>query len=41
MNARSEAAIRWYCEALVTGTFDEVIAADAEVDAATREEFNV
>jgi hypothetical protein len=35
---RSEAALRWYSEALLNGTTEEVIAADAEVDAATKEE---
>jgi hypothetical protein len=27
-----------YCEALLTGTTEDVLAADAEVDAATKEE---
>jgi hypothetical protein len=38
MSTRSEAALRWYCETLLTGTTEEVLAADAEVDAATKEE---
>jgi hypothetical protein len=38
MNTRCDAALRWYCEALLTGTTEEVLAADAEVDAATKEE---
>ena len=38
MNGRSEAALRWYGEALITGTTEEVLAADAEVDAAIKEE---
>ena len=41
MNTRTEAALRWYLEALAYGTMDDVIAADAEVDAAIREERNV
>ena len=37
MSTRSEAALRWYSEALLTGTTEEVLAADAEVDAAIKE----
>ena len=40
MTPRSEAALRWYSEALLTGTTEEVRAADAEVDAATKEELS-
>jgi hypothetical protein len=38
VTTRIEAALRWYSEALLTGTTEDVIAADAEVDAATKEE---
>ena len=38
MTPRTEAALRWYSEALLTGTTEEVRAADAEVDKAMREE---
>jgi hypothetical protein len=38
MNTRVEAALHWYGEALLTGTTEEVLAADAEVDTATKEE---
>jgi hypothetical protein len=38
MSPRTEAALRWYLDALVYGTMDDVIAADAEVDEAIREE---
>jgi len=40
MSERSAAALRWYGEALLHGTTEEVRAADAEVDAATKEELN-
>jgi hypothetical protein len=40
MTSRSEAALRWYGEALLNGTTEEVLAADAEVDAATKEELS-
>ena len=40
MNMRTEAALRWYLDALLTGTMDDVISADAEVDDAIREERN-
>ncbi len=40
MTARSDAALRMYGEALLTGTTEDVLAADAEVDAATKEEVN-
>jgi hypothetical protein len=38
VTARTEAALRWYGEALLTGTTEDVLSADAEVDAAIREE---
>jgi hypothetical protein len=38
VTSRIEAALRWYSEALLTGTTEEVLSADAEVDEATREE---
>jgi hypothetical protein len=38
MSERFEAALRVYGEALLTGTTAEVIAADAEIDAAIKEE---
>jgi len=41
VSPRTEAALRWYLDALLTGTMDDVIAADAEMDAAIREERNV
>lgn len=37
---RAEAALRMYGEALLTGTTEDVLAADAEVDAATKEEMS-
>jgi hypothetical protein len=40
MSARCDAALRWYCTALIEGTTEDVLAADAEVDAATKEELN-
>jgi hypothetical protein len=40
VSTRSEAALRWYAEALLAGTTEEVLSADAEVDAATKEEIN-
>jgi hypothetical protein len=41
VSPRTEAALRWYLDALLTGTMEDVIAADAEVDAAIKEERNV
>jgi hypothetical protein len=38
VTARIEAALRLYGEALLSGTTEDVIAADAEVDEATKEE---
>ena len=38
MTARTEAALRWYSEALLAGTTQDVLSADAEVDAAIKEE---
>jgi hypothetical protein len=35
---RTKAALRVYGEALITGTTEDVLAADAEVDAAIKEE---
>lgn len=35
---RSAAALRWYEEALLTGTTKDVLAADCEVDEAIKEE---
>ena len=40
MTTRSEAALRWYSETLLNGTTEEVRAADAEVDAAIKEELS-
>jgi len=40
VNARTDAALRWYSEALLNGTTEDVLAADAEVDAATKEELS-
>jgi hypothetical protein len=40
VSTRTDAALRLYGEALLAGSTEEVIAADAEVDAATKEEFN-
>jgi hypothetical protein len=40
VSTRTDAALRMYGEALLTGTTEEVLSADAEVDAATMEEFN-
>jgi hypothetical protein len=38
VTTRREAALRWYVDALLYGTTEEVLAADAEVDAAIKEE---
>jgi hypothetical protein len=38
MTTRIEAALRLYGEALLTGTTQDVLSADAEVDAAIKEE---
>lgn len=40
MMSRREAALRWYVDALLYGTENEVLAADAEVDAAIKEEYH-
>jgi hypothetical protein len=38
VTTRSEVALHWYSEALLTGTAEDVLSADAEVDAAIKEE---
>jgi len=40
MSARTDAALRVYGEALLTGNTEDVLAADAEVDAAIKEELS-
>ena len=40
MRARTDAALRVYGEALLTGNTEDVLAADAEVDAAIKEELS-